>query len=86
MASSGSRLESSWATRCGFSGSAFMERAVLADAPPLLDLLLDVAPPRAVVLAPQQRHEGPERLARVADQLNVHRIAKADAVRPSISI
>ena len=52
-----------------------MQRALLQQAPPLLDLLLDVLAPRAVLLALEQRVELGQRLPRVADHRALHRIA-----------
>ncbi len=84
MASSGSRDESSHATRCGVSGVMCSSARSSTTLPPLRDLPLDEGAPRPVRLPVQTWDQCSQRLLRVADELDVHRVADAD--HPAVDV
>ncbi len=84
MQSSGSREESSWKTRSGLSGRRLDHRPLGEDLVPLLDFAFDLLTPGAVLLALQLRDQLAQRVARVADQADLHRVADAD--QPAVDV
>ena len=58
--------------------------ALLDHLPPVLDVLLDLQAPGAVLLALQVRDQGPERLGAVAGKVDLHRVA--DREHPAVEV
>ncbi len=84
IAPSGRRFESSWKISCGLTGSAGSCARSLDHLPPLADVLFDLLPPAAVVLALQQRQQRFEGQRAVADEVDLHRVA--DAEHPAVEV
>ncbi len=62
------------------------QAAVLDDLPPARDVVLDLLAPRAVRLALEQRQQRAQRLARVAAQVDLHRVADAEHARVEVDL
>ena len=77
-ASSGSRCESSQNTRCGLIGSARSMRALAPSAPTTSSTCpRPVSRQERSVLRRRQRDQRPQRLLRVTDEVDLHRVADA---------
>ena len=86
MHPSGSRGLSSWKTFCGFTGSAATSAWLGQQAPPALDLARDLVGPGAVGLLLEQRQQRAQRVAGVAGEVDLHRVADAEHARVEVDL